>query len=116
MAGILSCNWNTGPPYTEHHILFICSAKDVYYSKLGDRYFLAAQNSLLVVAQVIGVSLRYREFRTQVIFVYTFSVLKVCVSMCVCARVYMCVCMWVCVKYWICQGNFFLCSVIDLCI
>ena len=60
--------------------------------QIGNRYFLAAQNSLLVVAQVLGVSLRYREFWTQVIFVYTFSVLKVCVSMCVCARVYMCVC------------------------
>ena len=79
-------------------MLFICSAKDVYYFKLGDRYFLAAQNSLLVVAQLIGVSLRHREFRNQAIFVYTFSVLKVCVSMCsysVCACVCVCVCGYV---------------------
>ena len=77
-------------------MLFICSAKDVYYFKLGDRYFLAAQNSLLVVAQLIGVSLRHREFRNQAIFVYTFSVLKVCVCVCVCVHVYVCVYVGMC--------------------
>jgi len=59
-------------------------------------YFLAAHNSLLLVAQLTGVSFRHGEFRKQVIFVYTFSVLKFCLCVCVCVHVYVCVYVGMC--------------------